>query len=81
MPESPDDSALTQVTALATDALYVTVGFAVLWFQRAQVRRREVESHLHPEVAGIVRTVEERASVVARDVAGRLTSLAGTFVK
>jgi hypothetical protein len=81
MPESPDDSALTQVTALATDALYVGVGFAVLWFQRAQVRRRDVESRLHPEVAGIVRTVEERASVAVRDMAGRLTSLAGAFVK
>ena len=81
MPESPDDSALTQLTDLATDALYVTVGFAVLWFQRAQVRRRELESHLHPEVAGIIRTVEERASVAVRDMAGRLSSVAGTFVK
>jgi hypothetical protein len=41
-----DDSALAHITALATDAVHVTVGFGVLAFQRAQVRRRELERYL-----------------------------------
>jgi hypothetical protein len=72
---------LNQVTALAVDAVYVAVGFAVLAFQRAQVRRRELEGHLGPEVVDIVRTVEERAGAVARDAAERLSTLAATVVK
>jgi hypothetical protein len=76
MPRSPIDSALSQVTALATDVVHVAVGFGVLAVQRAQVRRREVEAHLQPEVLDVVRAIEERASAAARDAADWLTSLA-----
>jgi hypothetical protein len=41
-PESP----WAHVSAVATDALYVAVGFGVLAFHRAQVRRRELETRL-----------------------------------
>ncbi|MGB0113285.1 MAG: hypothetical protein WBP59_08715 [Ilumatobacteraceae bacterium] len=33
----------TRTTTLAQDAAYVTVGLALLGFQRAQVKRREAE--------------------------------------
>ncbi len=35
-----------RATELARDATYVTVGLGVLGFQRAQVRRREIERRL-----------------------------------
>ncbi len=35
-----------KVVAAARDAAYVTIGFGVLAFQQAQVRRRELESQL-----------------------------------
>jgi hypothetical protein len=63
-------SMLNQVAAVATDVLYVGVGFAVLAFQRAQVRRRELEKQVSPQVAGLVRTLEERTGTAMRDVVG-----------
>jgi hypothetical protein len=38
--------ATDKVVAAARDAAYVTIGFGVLAFQQAQVRRRELESQL-----------------------------------
>jgi|RhiMetdeSRZDD1v2_1073273.scaffolds.fasta_scaffold437830_2 hypothetical protein len=81
VPEPSVDTTLRQVTTLATDALYVAVGFGVLGFQRFQVRRRELEARLDPEVLDVVRTIEERAGAVARDVTERVTSLVATYVK
>lgn len=46
-----------RIATAARDAAYVTIGFGVLAFQRAQVRRREVEK----AVAGLVRTVAGQA--------------------
>jgi hypothetical protein len=72
MPDAAADSPFNQVTALATDALYVAVGFGILAFQRLQVQRRELEARVEkrfgPEVIGVVRTVEERAGAAVRDV-------------
>ena len=81
MAQPPIDSTLSQVTALATDALHVAVGFGVLAVQRAQVRRRELEAHLSPEVLDVVRAVEERAGAAVRDAADLLSSLAANYVK
>jgi len=81
VPEPAPDDVLRHVTTFATDALYVAVGFGVLTFQRLQVRRRELEDRLDPEVLDAVRTIEERAGAAARDVASRLTALAATYVK
>ncbi|MCB0975027.1 MAG: hypothetical protein KDB86_10785 [Actinobacteria bacterium] len=36
---------------LLTEASYVAVGFSVLAYQKAQVRRRDFESYLHGQVA------------------------------
>ena len=81
VPEPAVDVTLRQVTALATDALYVAVGFGVLGFQRFQVRRREIEGRLDPEVLDVVRTIEERAGAAARDLANRVSAFAATYVK
>jgi hypothetical protein len=81
VPEPSVDTTLRQVTTLATDALYVAVGFGVLGFQRFQVRRRELEARLDPEVLDVVRTIEERAGAVARDLANRVSAVAATYVK
>jgi len=45
LPSSPGALA-ARLTDLARDAAYVTVGLGVLNFQRAQVRRRELEREL-----------------------------------
>jgi len=81
MAEAADDDVFSQVSAVASDAFYVAVGFGVLGFQRFQVRRRELEARLDPEVLDVVRTIEERAGAVARDVTERVTSLVATYVK
>jgi len=81
MPESPIDSTLRQVMTFASDALPVVVGFGVLAFQRVQVRRRELEARLSPDVVDVVRTVEERAGAAARELADRLSAVAANYVK
>jgi hypothetical protein len=81
VPEPSVDTTLRQVTMLATDAMYVAVGFGVLGFQRLQVRRRELEARLDPEVLDVVRTIEERAGAAARDLANRVSAFAATYVK
>jgi hypothetical protein len=77
MPEAAAPSPFNQVTALATDALYVAVGFGILAFQRLQVERRELEARVEqsfgPEVIGVVRTVEERTGAAVRDVVDLLS--------
>lgn len=40
------DRVVSQAVATAKDVAYVAVGFAVLGFQQAQVRRRELEKAL-----------------------------------
>ncbi len=54
------------------DAAYVTVGFAVLAFQQAQVRRRELERQL-AELGDIV---DEHGD----DLEGRLPEAIGTLL-
>jgi len=46
-----------RVVAAARDAAYVSIGFGVLAFQQAQVRRREIEK----AVGGLVRSVTGQA--------------------
>lgn len=57
----------TKVVAVARDAAYITIGFGVLAFQQAQVRRRELEKAIVSRVdAGrgqlddVVRSVTRR---------------------
>jgi hypothetical protein len=58
---------LSQVSALATEGVYVAVGFGVLGFQRLQVRRRELEAQLPPDVVHAMHLVGERAQAVAAE--------------
>ncbi len=71
MADAAHDDLLSQVSSVATDALYVAVGFGVLGFQRLQVRRRELEAQLPPEVSGVVRAVGERAQAAIGDLLAR----------
>ena len=71
MADPAHDDLLSQVSAVATDAFYVAVGLGVLGFQRFQVRRRELESQLPPEVSGVVRAVGERAQAAIGDLLAR----------
>jgi hypothetical protein len=68
VPESAGDDLFSQVSAVASDALYVAVGFSVLGFQRLQVRRRELEAQLPPEVTGVLRAAGERLGAAVADV-------------
>ena len=67
MAEPDPSDFLSQVSALATDGVYVAVGFGVLGFQRLQVRRRELEAQLPPDVVRAVHAVGERAQAAATE--------------
>ena len=68
MAEAADDDVFSQVSAVASDAFYVAVGFGVLGFQRFQVRRRELEAQLPPEVTGALRAAGERLGAAVAEV-------------
>jgi hypothetical protein len=68
MAEAATDDLFSQVSAVASDALYVAVGFGVLGFQRLQVRRRELEAQLPPEVTEVLRAAGERIGAAVADV-------------
>ena len=51
---------------LATDAAYVTVGLSVLGFQRAQVRRRELQQQVEAAARG---AQEQLVNLVSRTTA------------
>lgn len=68
MAEAASDDLFSQVSAVASDAIYVAVGFGVLGFQRLQVRRRELEAQLPPEVTGVLRAAGERLGAAVADV-------------
>lgn len=66
MTTAPRRPGLDTLAAAATDALYVTVGFGLLAFQRAQVRRRELEERVAPRAATL-RTEADRLAGIVRD--------------
>jgi len=66
--QTEHDDLFSQVSAVATDALYVAVGFGVLGFQRLQVRRREIEAQLPPEMTVALRAAGERLGAAVADV-------------
>lgn len=56
---------MSDVTSTLRDAAYVAVGFGVLAFQKAQVRRRELEkqfegqsNQLREQLAGVARELK-----------------------
>jgi hypothetical protein len=48
------------LSKLATDALYVTVGLGVIAVQKAQVRRKELQKEFGHLMENRVKTFEER---------------------
>jgi hypothetical protein len=54
-PTNPQD-----LSKLATDALYVTVGLGVIAVQKAQVRRKELQKEFGPRMENRIKTFEER---------------------
>jgi len=65
-----------RVTDTVRDAAYVTVGFGVIGFQRAQVRRHELTKALE----GQVRTVEDQVAG-GRKAMAELAGHVDTYVK
>jgi len=53
------------LSKLAKDAFYVTVGLGVMTVQKVQVRRREVQKHLGKHLENRVKTVEERLQAMS----------------
>ncbi len=82
---------MADLTKTLKDAAYVTVGLAVLGFQRAQVRRRELARNLRDsrrrlerqgadlgaQVAQLVRDIDQRAEPVVALVGQRLDDVEG----
>jgi chaperonin cofactor prefoldin len=54
-----------ELSKLAKDAFYVTVGLGVMTVQKVQVRRREVQKHLGKRLENRVKTVEERLQALS----------------
>jgi ElaB/YqjD/DUF883 family membrane-anchored ribosome-binding protein len=80
---------MNDLTKTLKDAAYVTVGFGVLAFQRAQVRRQELRKQLaaprqqletqlndvRVQVQKLVKDVDERLQPVRAEVEGRIDLL------
>jgi ElaB/YqjD/DUF883 family membrane-anchored ribosome-binding protein len=62
MPEISFDRLARQASDAARDALYVTVGFGVLAFQRAQVRRHELREQFDAQLQAGRAQVEQARS-------------------
>jgi DNA anti-recombination protein RmuC len=63
------------LTKTLKDAAYVVVGFGVIAFQKAQVRRRELEKQLAEQRT----TWQEQLSKAAADAEGRFEPVAQTI--
>jgi hypothetical protein len=82
---------MAELTATLKDAAYVTVGLGVLGFQKAQVRRVELQKQVKEQrkqlesqladagktVRGLAQDVEARLAPVRSQVEGRLDTLSG----
>ncbi|MGH9121929.1 MAG: hypothetical protein ACRDYC_08270 [Acidimicrobiales bacterium] len=65
------DDAGRRLEHLLTEGAYAAVGLGVLGFQRAQVRRRQLESAMRgraPGLSGVVHTVDHAVAPVRRVV-------------
>ena len=54
------------------DAAYVTIGFGVLSFQRAQVRRQELTKQLKPQLEDLVTNVDDALQPIREELEQRL---------
>ena len=68
-----DTETLTEtLTGALMDAAYIVVGFGILAFQRAQVRRRELARQLGPQLEDLVSNVDEAFQPVRVELDQRL---------
>ncbi len=67
MPQLPKPN---DVTKLAKDALYITVGLGVLGFQKVQVQRQELRKQLRGQAAGARSRLDERVQLVEERLTG-----------
>jgi hypothetical protein len=63
---------MTWVTEAMKDAAYLTVGFGLLGFQRAQVRRHELTKQLKPQLGELVTNVDQVLYPVRQELEQRL---------
>jgi hypothetical protein len=75
----PLEQAADRAAERALDAVYVSVGLGILAFQRAQVRRREVEANVTRALDAAERLDADLDDVVAR-VTARLPRPVGDVV-
>jgi hypothetical protein len=81
---------VNDVNKTLQDAAYVAVGLGVIGFQKAQVRRRELArlvgdrtavnaqlDEARDQLAGLIRTVDDRLLPVRQELEGRLEELEG----
>lgn len=66
-----------EITKIVRDAFYVTVGFGLLAFQKAQVQRNEIRKQIDSQLGeakdqfhGLGKTVEERVKLVEERLEG-----------
>ena len=79
---------MPDLTKTLKDAAYVSVGLGVLAFQKAQVRRRELQQEVTKQLNGtrdqvqkVVRDLESRIEPVVGQLEGRLPTQARDLVK
>jgi hypothetical protein len=60
---------MADVRNAARDAAYISVGLGVLAYQRAQVRRRELQQQVEAQLAG----TGEQLQKLTKQVEGRIT--------
>jgi len=80
MADSPLDSLTESATDIARDAFYVTVGAGVLAFQKAQVRRREIQK-LANDRLGSAKEQAEKSFATAKDQLDSVNTLVDDRVK
>jgi hypothetical protein len=61
-----------QVDDSLKDVAYILIGFGVLAFQRAQVRRRELARQVGPQLQGLVGNVDDAFAPVREQLEHRL---------
>jgi hypothetical protein len=83
-----NDGVMNDLNTTLKDTLYVTVGFGVIAFQKAQVRRRQVSERLEAQLAvtreqvqRLARDVEHRVEPVIDQLEGRLPDPARDLVR
>lgn len=82
--EPDGDGAADELAAAVRDAAYVVVGFGVLGFQRAQVRRRELQrwaKDVEQRVDPLLDDLEERVDPLLDDLESRLPDKASDVVR